>query len=158
MTSAGYVRSDRLGQHGMVAMQACVPQVSLWVAQFASPVLPCSLAPFAREVLAVDKRTVDRVTRWFPPLRSLPPGSHGLLPGRRAGLCDVRTQRWRRVEVLPEARAMPAPCGKACVLHPFCSVIGGDVACTWVDELTTAGFFWISRHIAPLPFPFHTSC
>lgn len=149
--------STRLGQHGMAALQACFPQVSLWVAHLASPVLPCSLAPFARDVLALDESTLDRVKRWFPPLRGLPTGSHDLLPGRLAGLFDVRTQLWRRVDVLPEAQAH-------CKLHARAMLEGllpatlllfdrGDFAFEWFDELTTAGFFWMSRQIASPSFP-----
>jgi len=95
----------RLGQHGMQAMQDCFTQVSLWVAQLAPLGEPRTLAPFAREVLALDESTLDRLKRWLPPLRGLPTGHDGLLPGRLAGLFDVRTQLWRRLDILPEARA-----------------------------------------------------
>jgi hypothetical protein len=147
----------RLGQHGLQAMQDCFTQVSLWVAQLAPLGAPRTLAPFAREVLALDESTLDRLKRWLPPLRGLPTGHDGLLPGRLAGLFDVRTQLWRRLDILPQARAN-------CKVHARDMLEGlqagtlllfdrGYFAFEWFDELTTSGFFWISRQIASPSFP-----
>lgn len=86
-------------------MQDGFTQLSLWVAQLAPVGTPRALAPFAREVLALEESTQDRLNRWLPALRGLPTGHDGLLPGRLAGLFDVRTQRWRRVDGLPEPQA-----------------------------------------------------
>ncbi len=44
----------RLGQHGMPALQACFTHVSQWVADFAPLASRRTLAPFARDVLALD--------------------------------------------------------------------------------------------------------
>jgi len=147
----------RLGQHGMQAMQDCFTQVSLWVAQLAPLGASRTLAPFARDVLALDESTLDRLKRWLPPLRGLPTGHDGLLPGRLAGLFDVRTQLWRRLDMLPEARAN-------CKVHARDMLSGlqagtlllfdrGYFAFEWFDELTTAGFWWIRRQIASPSFP-----
>ena len=54
-----------------------------------------TLAPFAAEVFAIDETTLDPVARTLPALRGLPPGDDRLLPGKLAGLFDVRRQLWR---------------------------------------------------------------
>jgi hypothetical protein len=147
----------RLGTHGMAAMQACFTQVSQWVAQLAPVAPPRQLAPFALEVLALDESTLDRMKRWVPALRGLPVGHDDLLPGRIVGLFDVRTQIWRRLDVLQEARAN----GK---LHASAMLSGlckstmllfdrGYFAFEWFDELTTTGFFWISRQSGLTSYP-----
>jgi hypothetical protein len=150
----------RLGTHGMTAMQICFAQVSQWLSQLASPAAPRLLAPFARDVLVLDESTLDRLKRWLPTLRGVPSGHDDLLPGRIAGLFDVRTQLWRRLDVLPQARAN-------CKVHARSLLQGlhagtlllfdrGYFAFEWFDELTSAGFFWISRQIASPSFPIHS--
>jgi hypothetical protein len=146
-----------LGTQGMQAMGACFALVSQWVSQLANPVAGRTLAPFAREVLALDESTLDQMKRWLPALRGLPNGHDGLLAGRIAGLFDVRTQLWRRLDILPEARTN-------CKVHARAMLSGllagtlllfdrGYFAFEWFDELTTAGFWWISRQIASPSYP-----
>jgi hypothetical protein len=62
-----------------------------------------SLAPFARDVLVLDETTLDPVARKLPILRYLKKGAVDLLPGKLAGLYDVRLQLWRRIDYLPDA-------------------------------------------------------
>lgn len=92
-------------------------------------------------MLALDKSTLDRLKRWLPPLRGLPTGHDELLPGRLAGLFEVRTQPWRRLDVLPEARAML----EGLLAGMLVLFARGYFAFEWLDELTTAGFFWLSQ-------------
>jgi len=141
----------RLGQHGVQAMQDCFTQVSLWVAQLAPLGASRTLAPFARDVLALDESTLDRLKGGWPP------GHDGLLPGRLAGLFDVRTQLWRRLDMLPQARAN----GKVPARDMLSGLQAGTLllfdrgyfAFEWFDELTTAGFCWLRRQIASPSFP-----
>jgi Transposase DDE domain len=115
------------------------------------------LAAFAREVLILDESTLDQMKRWLPHLRGLPSGHDGLLPGRLAGLFDVRTQLWRRFAVLDDAKAN-------CKVHAREMLSGlsqgvlflfdaGYFAFEWFDELTAAGHWWISRRMSSVSFP-----
>ena len=61
--------------------------------------------PFATEVVALDETTLDPVARTLPALRAVPRGDDRLLPGKLAGLFDLRRQLLRRV-ALP---ARPPP-------------------------------------------------
>ena len=55
------------------------------------------LAPFANEVVCMDESTLDKVARTVPTLRKVPDGDSRLLPGKLAGVFDVRRQLWRKV-------------------------------------------------------------
>src|SRR5512142_1257858 len=57
-----------------------------------------SLARFATEVVAIDVTTLDRVLRHLPLLREVADGDARLLPGKLAGVFDVRLQQLRYVE------------------------------------------------------------
>jgi len=96
---------NRLGTSGMAALHACFTQVCYWLTQQLPLSASRPLVPFACDVLALDESTLDRMKRWVPPLRGLPVGHDALLPGRIVGLFDVRTQIWRRLDVLQDARA-----------------------------------------------------
>src|SRR5258708_38995123 len=61
------------------------------------------LAPFASKVVVLDETTLDPLARKLPLLRVLKKGAVELLPGKLAGLFDVRLQVWRRIEYLPDA-------------------------------------------------------
>src|SRR5258708_23543913 len=82
------------------------------------------LAPFASQVLVLDETTLDPLARKLPLLRVLKKGAVELLPGKLAGLFDVRLQVWRRIEYLPDAlqnskvhaRAMLAGLGTGALL------------------------------------------
>ena len=50
------------------------------------------LAPFASEVVCLDESTLDKVARTVPTLRKVPDGDSRLLPGKLAGVFDVRRQ------------------------------------------------------------------
>src|SRR2546429_57240 len=61
------------------------------------------LAPFATAVVALDETTLDPVARKLPLLRHFKKGAVELLPGKLAGLFDVRLQLWRRIDYVPNA-------------------------------------------------------
>lgn len=107
------------------------------------------LAPFAAEVLALDETTLDRVARRLPGRRGVPPGDARLLPGKLAGVFDVRRQLWRRVEHLPDARQNEKVAARALVAGlPERSLLLCDLgyfAFEWFDDLTEAGRWWVSR-------------
>ena len=108
-----------------------------------------TLAPFAAEVVAFDETTLDRVARKLPALRGVPPGDARLLPGKLAGVYDVRRQLWRHLEHLPDARQneKAAARGLAAALPrgSLALVDLGYFAFAWFDDLTDAGQWWVSR-------------
>ena len=108
-----------------------------------------ALAPFAPEVFAIDQTALDPVARSLPALRGLPPGDDRLLPGKLAGVFDVRRQLWRRVEYLADPRQNEKLACRALVAGlPRRSLLLFDLgyfAFEWFDDLTTGGFRWVSR-------------
>lgn len=108
-----------------------------------------TLAPFAPEVFAIDQTTLDPVARTLPVLRDLAPGDAALLPGKLAGVFDVRRQLWRRIEYLSDAHQNEKlACRDLVVGLPRHSLLLFDLgyfAFEWFDDLTTQGFVWISR-------------
>jgi hypothetical protein len=57
-----------------------------------------SVAAFASEIVALDERTLDRLYRLSEELAEVPEGDGHLLPGKLAGLFDLRRQRWMRLQ------------------------------------------------------------
>ena len=51
------------------------------------------LAPFAADVVCLAERTLDAMSRRLPALRTVPQGDSRLLPGKLAGVFDVRRQQ-----------------------------------------------------------------
>lgn len=108
-----------------------------------------TLAPFAPEVFAIDQTTLDPVARLLPALRDLPPGDPQLLPGKLAGVFDVRRQLWRRVDYLSDAQQNEKLACRDLVAglprHSLLLFDLGYFAFEWFDDLTTDGFIWVSR-------------
>lgn len=108
-----------------------------------------TLAPFAAAVVALDETTLDPIARLLPALRGVPPGDDRLLPGKLAGLFDVRRQLWRRVEFIanPHQNEKVAARDLAATLAPGSLVLAdlGYFGFAWFDDLTDAGQWWLSR-------------
>lgn len=107
------------------------------------------LAPFAQDVLAIDETTLDPVARTLPPLRAAPAGDAQLLPGKLAGLFDVRRQLWRRVAYVADARQNERVMARSLLesVTPGSLVLmdRGYFSFAWFDALTEAGVYWITR-------------
>lgn len=90
----------RLLSAGTTALAHLFEMVSVGLAQWSQAQQPSalSLAPFASQVVALDESTFDRLRRLTSDLRDVPTGDPHLLPGKLAGLFDVRLQRWVRVQ------------------------------------------------------------
>src|SRR5260370_33299020 len=88
---------NRLARAGTAPVERLFGQVSQVLAARLAPYADATLAPFAAAVVALDESTLDQVARLLPALRALPAGDPGLLPGKLAGVFDVRLQQWRRV-------------------------------------------------------------
>jgi hypothetical protein len=108
-----------------------------------------TLAPFAAEVFAVDQTALDPVARRLPALRAVPKGDDRLLPGKLAGVFDVRRQLWRDVRHLPDAHENEKLGCRAVVADlPRKSLLLFDlgyVAFAWFDDLTAGGMLWVTR-------------
>ena len=96
---------NRLAKYGTEVMQQLCAQISSWLWQWMAPYEDHQLAPFAKQVYALDESTMRSVKRWLKELRDVPIGDPSLLAGRLVGLFDIRRQQWVRIDWLPKAIA-----------------------------------------------------
>jgi hypothetical protein len=139
----------RLAREGPTALEQGFVDVTTLLGERLTPHADSTLAPFARAVLAIDETTLDPVARRLPALRGLPPSDARRLPGKVAGVFDVRAQLWRRIIHIPNpqqnekaaARELGAdlPAGSLLLFDL------GYFAFPWFDELTDAGQGWVCR-------------
>lgn len=146
---AVYHRLDRPGPSPMQGFFQAVTQVLL----ARRPVVPgCDLAPFAREVVALDESTLDAVARTLPSLREVPPGAKTLLPGKLTGVFDLRRQLFRSITVQETGTQNEKVAARAAIADlPPGSLILSDLgyfSFAWFDHLTESGQYWISKYRA----------
>lgn len=107
------------------------------------------VAPFASDVVVLDETTLDAVARSLPALRAIPLGSDALLPGKLAGVFDVRRQLWRTVQIVDAPRQNEKVLARdlAATLAPGTLVLAdlGYFGFAWFDALTDAQHWWVSR-------------
>ena len=144
---------DRLEEEGTAALQALFAQISQMLLAWLSPLVAqqswAPLAPFASQVVALDETTLDPVARKLPLLRHCKKGAVELLPGKLAGLFDVRLHLWRRIDYLPSAlqnskvhaRAMLEGLAQGTLVLFDLGYFGFE----WLDELTLRKLWWVSR-------------
>jgi len=144
---------DRLEEEGTAPLQALFAQISQMLEAWLSPLVAqqswAPLAPFASQVVALDETTLDPVARKLPLLRHFKKGAVELLPGKLAGLFDVRLQLWRRIDYLPNAlqnskvhaRAMLEGLAQGTLVLFDLGYFGFE----WLDELTLRKLWWVSR-------------
>jgi len=146
-----------LEQTGVQGFQQCFAALRRWLSQRLAPYENRRLAPFATAVLALDESVLDKVKRSVAWLREVPNGDSRLLPGRLVALFDVRLQQWVRVDVLVDATAN-------CKRHARAMLSGlatgtlllfdrGYFAFPWLDELSEAGYYYISRTVGKTRYP-----
>lgn len=143
----------RLEEEGTAALEQLFAQISQMLMAWLSPLVAqqswAPLAPFASQVLALDETTLDAVARTLPLLRHFTTGAVELLPGKLAGLFDVRLQLWRRIDYLPSAlqnskvhaRTMLEGLAQGTLLLFDLGYFGFE----WLDELTKRQLWWVSR-------------
>jgi hypothetical protein len=144
---------DRLDQEGTAWLEQFFVQISAMLAAWLQPRLQQQpwypLASFATDVLVLDETTLDPVARLLPILRHLKKGAVELLPGKLAGLYDVRLQLWRRIDYLPDAL-------QNCKVHARSMLEGlatgtlllfdlGYFGFEWLDELSSLKYWYICR-------------
>jgi len=113
------------------------------------PVSAVSVASFAQAIVALDETTLDRLHRLTEELRGLPEGDAHLIPGKLAGLFDLRAQRWLRVQFRADVLAA-CNSGVLLLLEGLAkgSLILADLgyfSFPWFDYLSGQGYWWVSR-------------
>jgi Transposase DDE domain len=138
----------RLARDGTGALERLFAHLSALLAERLAP-YAAPLAPFATAVYALDEMTLDRVARLLPALRALPAGATALLPGKLAGLFDLRRQQWQRVEYIadPQQNEKVAARGMVAGLAAGSLILAdlGYFGFQWFDDLTDAGLWWVPR-------------
>lgn len=139
----------RLARDGTAPLEALFAQVSAVLADRPAPYAATTLAPFAAGVYALDETTLDRVARLLPTLRAARAGAAALLPGKLAGLFDLRRQQWARVahQPDPQQNEKVAARGMVADLPPGSLLLAdlGYFGFQWFDDLTDAALWWVSR-------------
>ena len=139
----------RLAAAGTQPLEHLFAQTSAVLAARLAPYAASDLAPFAREVVALDHSDLDPIARRLPRLRDLPPNDAQLLPGQLAGLFDLRRQQWREIQFIPEPHQNEKVTARAMVagLPPESLVLCdlGFFGFAWFDDLTDQGLWYVSR-------------
>ncbi len=139
----------RLARDGTGPLERLFAHISTLLADRLAPYTTTTLAPFATGVYALDETTLDQVARLLPALRQVPAGAAALLPGKLAGLFDLRRQQWARVEYLadPQQNEKVAARGMVANLPPGSLLLAdlGYFGFAWFDALTDAAYWWLSR-------------
>jgi hypothetical protein len=142
---------DRLLKASMLPLQQFFVQIreALLLFQEQSGVCALPLAQFAPQVVALDETSLDELKRLTSDLREVPDKNPHLRPGKLAGLFDLRSQQWVRLQFRAD---VPAGCsvGVAFLLETLQrgSLILADLGYfgfAWFDYLTGQGYHWISR-------------
>jgi Transposase DDE domain len=141
----------RLLAAGTAPLQRLFETISHALAQrsLSQPPSALTLAPFASQIVALDETTLDHLQRLTQDLRDVPDGDPHRIPGKVAGLFDLRLQRWIRVQFRADVLA---GCNTGIlllleVLAPGSLIVAdlGYFGFPWFDYLTDQGFFWVSR-------------
>jgi hypothetical protein len=98
---------QRLLAEGTAGLEALLQRINSGLRARASlaSALPQHLAAFAKQVVALDECTLERLRRLCADLREDPLGSPRLMAGKLAGLFDLRTQQWIRLQWREESWA-----------------------------------------------------
>lgn len=142
---------QRLLRAGAESLQQLFQTLTQALGQWdqAHPTSAVAVASFASAIVALDETTLDRLRRLTEDLRGLPDGDPHLLPGKLAGLFDLRTQRWVRLQFRADVLAA---CNTAVLLlleglAPGSLILAdlGYFSFPWFDYLTGQGYYWVSR-------------
>lgn len=140
---------NRLADAGTAPMETLFAQFTALLAQRLAPWAEADLAPFASAVVALDESDLDRMARLLPALRTLPAGDARLLGGTLAGVFDLRLQQWRRVDYRTDVHQNEKVLARAMIgdLPPGSLIVAdlGYFGFPWFDDLTDAGYWWLSR-------------
>lgn len=152
---------DRLLKASMLPLQQFFVQIraALLLFQEQSGVTALPLARFAPQVVALDESSLDELKRLTEDLREVPDKSAQLRPGKLAGLFDVRSQQWVRLQFRAD---VPAGCNRGVTallweLQRGALILAdlGYFGFPWFDYLTERGYHWISRVKAKTSYTIH---
>lgn len=139
----------RLAAAGTTGLERLFEQISLLLRERLTPYADRVLVPWATQVFALDATTLDKVARKLPALREVPAGDSRLLPGKLAGLFDLRRQQWHRLRHVTDPHQNDKVVAAEMVAElPVRSLILADLgyfAFAWFDDLTDHGYYWLSR-------------
>lgn len=140
---------NRLADAGTAPMEQLFAHVTALLADRLTPLAETDLAPFATAVVALDESDLGQMARLLPALRALPAGDAAPLGGALAGVFDLRVQQWRRVAYRTDARQNEKVAARAMVaglaLGTLIVADLGYFGFAWFDDLTDAGYWWVSR-------------
>ena len=139
----------RLAQGGVAAMERFFDLVTAALAERLLPYADMTLARWAPLVVALDETTLDPLARKLPSLRGTPAGDDALLPGKVAGLFDLRLQQWRKLMWVDDVRSNEKLRARSMIEElPKGSLVLADLGYfgfEWFDFLSVAGHEWVSR-------------
>ena len=139
----------RLAQGGTQELERLFHWISALLRERLTPHSDNRLVSWAAEVFVLDATTLDRVARKLPALREVAVGDSRLLPGKLAGLFDIRRQQWWRVRYIED----PNENDKVVAAEMVAALSSGSLiladlgyfAFAWFDALTDQGYYWLSR-------------
>jgi hypothetical protein len=142
---------DRLLKAGTDPLQRFFVQMraglQLWQERSGISALP--IASFAPQVVALDETSLDELKRLTADLRQVPATNAHLRPGKLAGLFDLRSQQWVRLQfradVLAGCNVGIVPLLEGRQRGSLILADLGYFGFAWFDYLTEQGFLWISR-------------
>jgi hypothetical protein len=139
----------RLARDGPTVLEELFGAVTALLIERLTPHADRTLAPFATAVLAIDETSLDPVARRLPALRQLPASDAARLPGKLAGVFDVRRQVWQRILYVPDPhqneKVAARMLGADLALGSLLLFDLGYFAFPWFDDLTDAGQWWVCR-------------
>lgn len=140
---------SRLDKAGTAPLEKLFCQISSLLKARLAALAQNNLASFASQVVALDETALDPIARKLPSLRQLPKGHKRLLPGRIAGLFDLRYQQWVKIHHIPDPTQNEKLSARSMIeALPEGSLILADLGYfgfAWFDHLTDSGYHWISR-------------
>jgi hypothetical protein len=138
---------DRLDRATSAPLEQLFARLTALLHDRLTPYADLTLAPFATEVVALDETVLERLLKLLPAV-----GEHrgrALLPGRLATAFDVRRQQWIRGQMIADPHEREQLHARDLVSGiPANSLLlfdRGYFSFAWFDDLTHAGYWWISR-------------
>ena len=139
----------RLHTAGTKPLERLFEQISSVLAERVQGMVSNRLAPFAEEVVCIDESTLDTMSRRLLTMRDIPKGDSRLLPGKLAGVFDLRRQQWRTVMFQPDPHQNEKVLARELVEElPAGTLVVADLGYfgfAWFDWLTDRGYHWLSR-------------
>lgn len=133
----------RLERDGTAPLEALFTHITALLARHVAPWTRSELAPHAAGVYVLDETTLDPVARRLGGMEAR------RLPGKLAGRFNVRTQLWERLLLTPDPHQNEKVFARELLVGlPRGSLILADLgyfAFRWFDELTDAGYWFVSR-------------